>query len=128
MLLLKTVDEISLDLNADVLYVTILVDGYKSKIGKRFSEEEIFEHNNRNKFMHWLVMKGIGFEECIFRNLHDISKPYQGELYLDVPYDESNHRFKKVAQYLETVSSADEIRLHLFKREWADEYNNFDNP
>lgn len=96
--LLDHIDAIARGQGRDVLWVTF----YDVR---RFPTQGLGpqERARRTAFIAYLDQQQIPWRECFeTASAHLQIYPYQGSIYLDVPYQVDNPRYAKVASYLET--------------------------
>jgi hypothetical protein len=71
-------------------------------------------HEARKTICDWLDANGIPFYPCgHFANETSIRR-YQGQIYLDIPYDQTDTNFRKVQQFLENSDGSAKFEGVLF--------------
>lgn len=99
-MIINSIDYIARQKKRDVLFVTFMPlneDGYFA--------DEAFDWENcvtRKRVIDWLESNEIGYLFC-HRFWADglLEYPYQGQVYIDVPFDQNNKQFKKLQDYFE---------------------------
>ena len=125
--ILKTIDQIAREKQRDVLLVTFHKEGI-SLFNDNFSYEECDE---RKVLIQWLDENRINFQESFGFAPGAMMMDYWGQIYLDVPYDESNPQYQLLSQYLEHPdgsSKIPDVRLYALKLELAMKYKDDDDP
>jgi len=103
---IKYIDKICREKQRDVLYLTF--------------DKEIFPNPNwptwqtRNDIINWLEQHNINYTPCgNVASQHTISS-YRGQIYIDVPYDETEPDFIKLSQFLEHPDGSTKIKGVIF--------------
>lgn len=92
--LLKHIDAIAREKNRDVLFIHF--EHYE------FSEEgEEDTDSVRDIVIAWLEDHGIGYDLCMGLEQEGFVDTYAGDIYIDLPYDESNPAYRELSLYLE---------------------------
>lgn len=91
--LLQYMDQIARDKKRDVLLLSFNVGQLPT-----FNYRKI---PVRKKILAWLDCNTIPYVECSICTSDVGTSLYQGEIYLDVPFDTENEQYKKLADYLE---------------------------
>ena len=68
----------------------------------------------RNKLILWLTEQNIHHHECANFADENLIEPYQGKIYIDVPYDESDSTYIKVKNHLENSDGNPRIKGVIF--------------
>lgn len=100
--ILRTIDEIAIAQGRDVLFLKFFLD--RKPLEDFPTADDIASHTSRNVIMAWLNQRGIDFEECFHIDSGHIIHPYVGELYLDIPFDETLSNYQALASFLEDES------------------------
>lgn len=91
--IIQHIDKIARKKERDVLYVVFDEICFPEK---NYEQWEI-----RNTFVTWLTRHNINYCECVSVANENFIESYAGQLYLDIPYDESNSDYISVKNYLE---------------------------
>ena len=90
--LLKCIDQIAREKQRGALYVT-------------FTDKDFgFDHendSNRKQVISWLESKGIGWLPCGHVANPNVMGSYQGQIYIDLPYDTELPAYQKLEAYLQ---------------------------
>lgn len=124
---LKMIDQIAREKQRDVLLVTF----HKEDMSIFKNDFDYEQCDKRKKFVEWLDKNHINFEECFGFAPGAMSMPYLGQIYLDVPYDESNPQYQLLCQYLENPDSSlkdPDVAWYFVTLELAMEYKYLDDP
>lgn len=111
-ILLQTIFEIALAKNRDVLCIVFgdprldppYYDGMMCEQNDEIIRQPDWEtHSSRQTIVAWLDANHVGYSKTVFPQPGwVIEEGYCGAIYLDVPFDESNPVYKKLADFLET--------------------------
>lgn len=91
---LKHIDAIAREKNRDVLFI-------------HFEHYELTEEGEeetdsvRDIVIAWLEDHGIGYEPCMGLEQEGFIDTYAGDIYIDLPFDESNPAYRELSLYLE---------------------------
>lgn len=108
--ILKNIDKIALEKQRDVLYI-MFHKAYINSYDDYFTFD--YEHfEQRNLLMTWLNQQNINFYDCFGfpSNNGIISRPYLGEIYLDVPFDETDSQYKILYEHLKNTDGSMKIQ------------------
>lgn len=103
---IKHIDKIAREKNRDVVFVSFEPEDYDNKYfhppyhiygGDRGWEDD----NNRRQFIQWLREQDIGYEPVAHFASESGWMAYNGNIYIDVPFDKSNDQYEMVRQHLE---------------------------
>lgn len=125
--ILKMIDKISREKQRDVLFVTF----HKEDINIFKDDFDYEKCDKRKRFIQWLDENHIKFEECFGFAPGAMSMSYLGQIYLDVPYDESNPQYQLLSQYLENSDSSlkdPDVAWYILPLEMAMKYKHLDDP
>ena len=92
--LLKHIDAIAREKNRDVLFI-------------HFEHYELSEEGEEDTdsvraiVIAWLEDHGIGYDLCMGLEQEGFVDTYAGDIYIDLPYDESNPAYRELSLYLE---------------------------
>ena len=92
--LLKHIDAIAREKNRDVLFI-------------HFEHYELSEEGEEDTdsvraiVIAWLEDHGIGYDFCMGLEQEGFVDTYAGDIYIDLPYDESNPAYRELSLYLE---------------------------
>jgi len=92
-MIIEHIDKIARDKNRDILYITFDKEIYPSY--------EFEEYTQRNNIIKWLNDNDIPFKECGQIANESGWESYRGELYIDVPMDDENSKYKLLNNHLE---------------------------
>ena len=100
-MLIEHIDAITRKKQRDVLYLTF----HPRKMANAGLGDNV-SHNwgqdsNRKKICKWLTEHNIGWQPCEHVAVENLICSYQGQIYLDVPYDDSDPLYMLVRDYLE---------------------------
>ncbi|WP_230656578.1 hypothetical protein [Psychrobacter sp. I-STPA10] len=99
--LLEFIDKIARDKGRDVLYVTFDVSKQTTQNPERWAV--------RKELMAWLDTNDIGYQRCGNVAQLAMMESYEGQLYIDVPFDESDPQYIKVRDHLEYSDAVPKI-------------------
>ncbi len=102
--LLRHIDAIAREKNRDVLFV------HFEEYDHQHPEKNIV----RNDVMHWFDLQNIDYFPCMGLEGESLIDSYTGDLYLDVPFDESSPAYKTLSEYLEDEQGNMKIQGVLF--------------
>ena len=110
--ILKNIDHIALEKQRDVLYITF--HGKDEDMIQNIRNGEDFDYEQCQKridLIAWLQQNHIQFKECFSFSSKSgwISFPYLGEIYLDVPFDETDSQYQLLYEHLENVDGSMKI-------------------
>lgn len=92
--LLEHIDAIARKLGRDVLYLDF-TDAKPSPCG------DYRNHEHRKHILHWLDGEGIAWRECGPFASESVMRAYAGGVFIDVPFDLNDARYRKVQSFLE---------------------------
>lgn len=144
--ILKTVDQIAREKQRSVLFVTFHKEDIKifdfEDIDLDNDDDEVIDLDDddefdyeqcdkRKVFIQWLDENDISFQECFGFEPGAMSMSYLGQIYIDVPYDESNPQYQLINQYVENPDGSlkdPDVTLYCLPLEMAMEYKHLDDP
>lgn len=97
-LLLQTIDKIARDKGWDVLYIYFDRDV--------FPDNEYENWGVRKKLLRWFADNGIAVVPCGPMASENGFEVYCGQLYIDVPFNESREDYQKVCKQLENANGS----------------------
>ena len=100
--ILKYIDQIGREQNRDVLYIE-----FDREIYSNYDYEQYEERNNLLK---WLKDNDIPYEKCAHYASENGWESYRGQLYIDVPMDENNDKYKLLNEHLENSDGSFKIK------------------
>lgn len=103
---LKHIDKIAREKQRDVLFVCFE--------GDKFKDKEYEDYVERNDFIVFLEKNNIGYEKCGEIASENGWKRYQGQLYIDVPYEKENTQYQILEKYLENEDGTSKIEGVIF--------------
>lgn len=126
--LVEYLDTIARKKKRDVLYVDFTLLFNESSERSAWKDLPI-----RNQLIEWFSAQGIATEYAIFvaDDLCLITPPYQGEFYIDVPYDRGDPKFCIVLKHMENEDGSSKIpgvRLCCLQLSTAERYAHRDEP
>ena len=91
--LIKHIDAIAREKQRDVLFIHF----------EHYEETEDDDENEsmRSIVISWLEDHGIGYDLCMGLEQEGYVDTYAGDIYIDLPYDESNPAYQELSLYLE---------------------------
>ncbi len=92
--LLEHIDAIARKLKRDVLYLEFL----KAQRPHRADYRSL---DSRLHIVQWLDGEGIEWRECGQLASETVMRSYAGEIFINVPFDESDDQYRKVQAFLE---------------------------
>ena len=99
-MLIDHIDAIARKLQRDVLCVTFTPQNSEDDLSNR-NRYNWKEDKLRQTICNWLTEQNISWKPCQCFANEDFMSRYQGQIYLDVPYDETNPLYILVRDYLE---------------------------
>ena len=113
---LKTVDQISREKQRDVLFLTFKEQENPPSQCDSATGELPFDLGNcneRKEVIGFLEANKIPYRRCFPAQPTDgsliLASPYEGELYIDIPYDDSDPLYKKLEEHLENPDGSVKI-------------------
>ena len=132
--IVEHIDKIARDIGRGVLFLEFHPEynPEEDDFTKRF---KIFDYENceeRKQVLKWFEENNIKITPC-FNTRSDgcFNQAYQGELYIDLPYDESNSKYMKVNSYFENPDDGmkiKDVRFMNLSLEIAMRYKHHDEP
>jgi hypothetical protein len=103
-MLIKHIDKIAREKNRTVLFVSFEpeVSDFDFMKAPNHDYSLYSEDQNRKELIEWFDQNGIGWEPCGHIASENGWQSYSGNIYVDVPWDETDPQFTKVQQRLET--------------------------
>ena len=128
---IRTLDQIAREKQRGAIFITFQKEverlpGYPDCMDYRIFDYE--RDQKRILFVKWLYENHINFEEC-FGCGSVRSWRHKGQIYLDVPYDESNSQYQLLRQYIENLDGSlkdPEVAWCFLKLETAIQYEYYD--
>ena len=102
--LLEHIDAIARQKQRGVLYVEFHPLALDPKAGESLSEQDVWAWKTmpiRQKIIDWLDAQGIGWQRCGHFADVGLMMGYRGQIYIDLPFDESLPAFQVVQNFLE---------------------------
>jgi len=101
---IKTLDEVAREKKRDALFVTFNVQG-KSSFDDCMSNEKFdWQGSTRRKE----VIRFLEVNDIPYQPINGFFR-YQGQIYIDMAYDESDPCYRKLARYLENIDGSMKI-------------------
>lgn len=121
---LEHIDAIARRLKRDVLYLDFLN-------AQRPHREDYRRIESRSRIVQWLNSEGISWRECGPFASETVIRSYAGEIFIDVPFDETDAQYRKVQAFLEYPDGAtrfDDIRFYIVTLQLALQNAHHDEP
>lgn len=123
---IEHIDKIARTKQRDVLYLEFHPHERAARRAYRYADDPV-----RKMVLRWLDEEQFGWQECgPYANPNAMS-PYLGQVYLDVPYDESSSRYCRLRDYLEHADGSmrhEGVRFYAMSLEYANENAEHDEP
>lgn len=103
-MLIEYIDAIARQKRRDVLYVVFRPPASDNKDDEEILSQADWEWETlpiRQQIIDWLGAQGIGWEPCDHFANESLMMSYRGQIYVDVPFDESLPAFKALQAFLE---------------------------
>ena len=108
-MLIEHIDAIARAKQRDVLYVVFEAESSRSEKTAEDEEEVSFTENSiewgklpvRQQIIDWLECSGIAWQPCGNFASPNVLQSYQGQIYIDLPYDTSLPEYAKLAAFME---------------------------
>ncbi|MEX3929938.1 hypothetical protein AB4Y36_39085 [Paraburkholderia sp. BR10936] len=121
---LEHIDAIARKLNRDVLYLEFLKAQRPDHVDYRSLE-------SRSCIMQWLDREGIEWRECGQVASETVMRSYAGEIFIDVPFNEADDRYRKVQAFLEYPDGSmrfEDVRFYVVSLQFATKNAHHDEP
>jgi hypothetical protein len=121
---LEHIDAIARKLKRDVLYL----DFVKTK---RPHHTDYRRLESRMRIVQWLDSEHIRWCECGPFASETVMRSYAGEIFIDVPFDETDAQYRKVQAFLEYPDGAmrfDDVKFYIVALAHAMENSHHDEP
>lgn len=122
--LLEHIDAIARKLNRDVLYLEFLK-------AQRPHYENYRSLETRLRILQWLDSEGIEWRECGQTASETVMRSYAGEVFINVPFDESDDQYRKVQAFLEYADGTmrfEDVRFYVVSLQFAMKNAHHDEP
>ncbi|WP_341313486.1 hypothetical protein WN982_19225 [Paraburkholderia sp. IMGN_8] len=122
--LLEHIDAIARELNRDVLYLEFL----KAPRPHRADYKSL---ETRMLIVQWLDSEGIEWRECGQLASETVMRSYAGEIFINVPFDETDNRYRKVQAFLEHPDGTmrfEDVRFYVVELQLAMKNAHHDEP
>jgi hypothetical protein len=122
--LLEHIDAIARKLKRDVLYLEFLKAQRPHRADYRTLE-------SRSSIVQWLDTEDIQWRECGQLASETVIRPYAGEIFIDVPFDENDTTYRNVQAFLEHPDGTtrfDDVRFYVVTLEIALKNSHHDEP
>ena len=121
--ILKHIDKIAREKNRDVIFINFNKEVFPSYDHLKYKE--------RNNLLQWLDENNIPYMEC--GPIADESgwESYRGQLYIDLPIDEKNKKYKLLCEHLDGPNSTfkiEGVESWIFPLEVAMKNKHHDEP
>jgi hypothetical protein len=121
---LEYIDAIARKLKRDVLYLEFLKAQRPHRADYRSLE-------TRSHIVQWLDSERIEWRECGQLASETVMRSYAGEIFIDVPFDEADDRYRKVQAFLEYPDGTmrfDDVGFYVVTLQLAMENAHHDEP
>ena len=121
---LEHIDAIARRLKRDVLYLDFLK-------AQRPHREDYRRIESRSHIVQWLDREGISWSECGPLASEAVIRSYAGEIFIDVPFDETDAQYRKVQAFLEYPDGTarfDDVRFYVVTLQLAQQNAHNDEP
>ncbi|SDC56211.1 hypothetical protein [Paraburkholderia lycopersici] len=122
--LLEHIDAIARKLNRDVLYLEFLKAQRPHHMDYRSLE-------SRSHIMRWLDREGIEWRECGQVASETVMRSYAGEIFINVPFDETDDQYRKLQAFLEYPDGTmrfEDVRFYVVSLQFAMKNAHHDEP
>lgn len=129
--LIEHIDAIARKKQRGVLYVEFHPENWGSFENDFWCGYDYQGDKRRKTFLAWLDRNGISWQKCGPFASENGFRSYLGEIYLDVPFDESNADYQRVRDYLENPDGTlrdDNVRFYYLTLEYAMKNAHHDEP
>ena len=128
--IIQYIDAIARQKQRGVLYVQF---GPDRSNGEWLSHDySHHEDSQREEFLQWLDHQGVVWEKCGPFVTGGFCFGYLGDIYIDIPYDESNEQYQLVRDRIEnpdgTMRDEDKLRWYFLPLEYAMKNAHQDEP
>ena len=137
-LYLKEIDKIAREKQRDVLFVTFNEQGMTASQYDSSNDELPFDWEariERKELINFLEADHIPHRCCFPAQPTNgtliLVSPYEGELYIDIPYDDSDPLYRKLEEYLENPDGSmkiPDVNFWLYPLDMAMENAEHDEP
>ena len=131
---MENIDRIARKIGRGVLFLEFhpKYDPEKDGFDKMFEQFDYKNCDARKKVMKWFGENNVRHEEC-FNIGHEgiLSQPYNGEVFIDVPFDKNDPDYLKVEQFLENPDGSmkrEGVRFYYLSLEVAMQNKHLDDP
>jgi hypothetical protein len=122
--LLEHIDAIARKLKRDVLYLDFLKAQRPHRADYRSLE-------TRARILQWLDDEGIEWRECGQIASETVMRSYAGEIFINVPFDETDDQYHKVQAFLEYPDGSmrfEDVRFYVVSLQCAMKNAHHDEP
>ncbi|WP_249172160.1 hypothetical protein [Burkholderia vietnamiensis] len=122
--LIEHIDAIARKLQRDVLYLEFMQ-------AQRPRRADYRGLDSRSGIVQWLDSEGIRWRECGQVASETVVRSYAGEIFIDVPFDETDSQYRKVQAFLEHPDGAmrfDDVRFYVVTLQVAMKNTHHDEP
>ncbi|KVE73575.1 hypothetical protein [Burkholderia vietnamiensis] len=122
--LIEHIDAIARKLQRDVLYLEFM----KAQRPRRADYRGL---GSRLRIVQWLDSEGIRWRECGQVASGTVVRSYAGEIFIDVPFDETDSQYRTVQAFLEYPDGAmrfDDVRFYVVTLQDAMKNVHHDEP
>ncbi len=99
---LKYIDKIAREKNRDVIFINFNRDIFPSY--------EYEDYKARNELLQWLDANDISYQECGPMADECGWESYRGQLYIDLPIDEDNEKYRLICEHLDGPNDTFKIK------------------
>ncbi|CAN0624495.1 conserved protein of unknown function [Burkholderia multivorans] len=121
---LEHIDSIGRRLKRDVLYLAFVR-------AERPHREDYRRLDSRLRILQWFDREGIHWRECGPYASETTIRPYAGEIFIDVPFDEHDAQYRKVQAFLEHPDGTmrfDDVKFYVVTLDVAMKNAHHDEP
>jgi len=121
--IVKNIDKIAREKNRDVIYISFSKD--------KFPSYEYEDYKERNELLMWLEKNNLPYTLCGPLASEYGWESYRGQLYIDVPIDESNKQYQLICEHLDNPDGSFKIpgvEFWIFPLEEALKNKHHDEP
>ena len=122
-MIIDYIDKLAREKKRDVIFVRFE--------GKQFELQDYKNYKERNELIAFLEHHGVGYQMCGDFAREDGWESYQGQLYIDLPYDMKNQQYNLVADYLECedgISKIEGVKFYYLPLAIAMQNTHHDEP
>ena len=131
-MLLEHIDAIARQKQRGVLYLEFHPGKFMDHDDRSWLDYDCDQDDRRTAVIKWFDEHGIAWQMCgHFANENIIECPHLGQIYIDVPYDESDPQYQLVRDYIENPDETlrdENVRWYYLSLEVAMKNAHHDEP